>query len=220
MREINICIPTLNRYDLLEKLIESVTKSTIPVTKIFIIDNGCGLDNNYLHGKYNGLIDIQNFGYNLGVAASWNWFGKYVKEYRLICNDDIEFHPETIGCIINNSLPDFITYPAGVSNMNSFSCFLWNDDIIEKVGYFDETISPNYGYYEDNDYSHRMSKVGIGLNAIQKCTLNHLTSSTIKAFTTSEMSQHHKKFRKAQENYKRKWGGLPGQERFDTPYKR
>lgn len=188
MTEINICVPTLNRYDLLDNLIESVTKSLVKVNKVFIIDNGNSIDTNYFCGKYGDLIKINSFGYNLGVAKSWNWFGKFVPQYRIITNDDIVFYPETIGCIIEHSLPDYITYPAMISNMNSFSCFLWNDDIIEKVGYFDETISPNYAYFEDNDYSHRMSKVGIGLNAAHNCPIEHSKSSTIKMFTPQQMT--------------------------------
>ena len=220
MKEVNVCVPTLNRYDLLEKLIESTLHSTLKVNKVYIIDNGQGLDNFFLNTKYPDYLDIQYFGYNLGVAASWNWFGKYVPEYRIICNDDLIFYPDTLEKIINSCIKDHICYPGGITNMNSFSCFLWNDEIIEKVGWFDETISPNYGYFEDNDYSHRMGKVGVGLFAIHDASLEHNTSSTIKAFSAPEMSQHHKKFNNAKENYRKKWGGLPGNEKYETPYNR
>lgn len=217
-KNINICIPTLNRYDLLERLIDSLLKSTIQITKIFIVDNGTKLDLDYFNNKYPNLLIIMNFGYNLGIAASWNWFGKYVNEYRIVCNDDIVFHPNAVKELIKSSTPDRVPFPTGIPDMNAFSCFLWNDDIIEKVGYFDEQISPNYGYFEDNDYNHRMNLVGITILPVPEATVDHDNSSTIKLYSKREKDEHDIKFRRARRNYLKKWGGLPTREIFKTPY--
>jgi len=66
----NLIIPTLNRYDLLDKLLESID---YPVAHLLIIDNG---------GQYSLAVDdipelveqvtVLNMPSNLGVASSWN----------------------------------------------------------------------------------------------------------------------------------------------------
>lgn len=202
---INVCVPVLKRYDLLHKLILSVENSTVPAN-IYIINNG--KQPLVIRKDY---VKVITLGMNVGVAKSWNYFIRNVQEIRLICNDDIEFYPDTLEKIINGYSEDHLTTP-NLDTNNAFSCFTISDKIIDLVGYFDEDISPNYGYFEDNDFSHRMSKEGVGLNTISDAYVNHATSSTLKSYTKVERDLHHSKFRLAQSNYIKKWGGLPGQE--------
>ena len=131
---ITICIPTLNRYDLLVKCLGSLRQSTVKPDNIFIIDNG---------KQYEELVDIHipisvhTPPENMGVAASWNWFMKNVPETRIICNDDITFFEDTLERLIsanNIYLKSSVLFPAGTPAANSFSCFLMPDKVIEKVG--------------------------------------------------------------------------------------
>lgn len=221
--EIHICIPTLNRYDLLDKLIESLRHSIRLPDHLWVIDNG---------GKYFGsehrldFIDsfgirhhYHKFGSNLGVAASWNWFIQNVPEIRIITNDDTEFYPDTIDRLLASYDPCAITYPAGIPSANSFSCFVFPDHIQECIGGFDEEISPNYAYLEDNDFHYRMRlHGGLELRGVPDCRINHAGSATLKSLDPEEKRQHHERYRYAMHQYIFKWGGAPGNEQYTIPY--
>jgi len=215
---LTICIPTLNRYDLLARLIQSAESGTLIPDKYLIVDNG---------GKFpitepTHKIEIFNPKRNLGVAASWNWLIEHSEEIRIICNDDIEFDFDTLFQIVNNYDEKRIIYPAHAPTANIFSCFAISDYICSTIGKFDETISPNYAYFEDNDYARRIELAmqnGIDIQyLIVPCGYKHLGSSTINTFNDDEKKEHHRLFNIAKTNYIKKWGGLPHMEVFKTPY--
>lgn len=210
--EINICIPTLNSYSTLWKCVESINNSDVKVSKIYIIDNGGGLQHNGQDNLY-----INKVPQNIGVAASWNHFIREVPEFRIICNDDITFSPDTIRIMVEKYEPNGLVFPTEMGSGNAFSCFLLSQNVIDHVGLFDEWISPNYAYFEDNDYAYRMSLMGFRL---YKCDANivHIGSSTLKNYNRASKDAHHKKFRLAEGHYIQKWGGAPGHETFTTPF--
>jgi GT2 family glycosyltransferase len=224
--KISICVPTLRRYDLLDRLIQSLRTSIVMPDAIYIIDNGgqwfapnkisaelhfrdtCGIQHHY----YKFSVG------NLGLAASWNFFVEKVPEVRVICNDDILFTPNAIGALLDAYTPDAVVSPASIVGGNAFSCFILPDQIVRDVGLFDVSISPFWAYLEDNDYFRRMTLKGYGISAAPDSVVEHPVSSTLRAFSPDELAEHHRKFRTAQGNYRRKWGGLPGNEVFTTPY--
>lgn len=210
--EINVCIPTLNSYTTLWKCVESVNNSDIKINNIYIIDNGGGLEWN---GQDN--VFIIKVPQNIGVAASWNRFIREIPEHRIICNDDVTFESNTIRAMVDGYTPNGLTFPTELGNENAFSCFLLPQCVIDRVGLFDEDISPNYAYFEDNDYAYRMSLMGFGFS---KCNarITHVGSSTLKNYNRASKDAHHKKFRLAEENYKKKWGGIPTSEIYITPF--
>lgn len=208
--QVNVCIPVLNNYSGLQECLDSVKNSSINVGGIYIIDNGGGLG-----AVDNALVHTPRT--NIGVAASWNYFIKHVSEYRIICNDDVIFEKDSIEKMINDYNPDKMTFPFnGLDAFNAFSCFLLPQNIVNNVGLFDEKISPNYAYFEDNDYHRRMKLVGYD---IQGCNTNvsHSGSATLKSFDANQSRRHHDKFRIAEKNYKKKWGGLPNHETLTVP---
>lgn len=216
-KEVNICVPTLNRYDLLQKLIDSCEKSNILPTKYYVVDNGVKLLPKELNIPRKNL-ELLKPRYNLGVAASWNYFLKNVPEYIIICNDDLEFYEDTIEVLINEYDPNYIIYPGGNPSSNSFSCYLIPNNIIDEIGYFDESLSPRYGYFEDNDYHYRMLLKGYTIKPIENCRIDHLGSGTMRKLSEIEEALHHDKFRIAQQHYLEKWGGPPGKEKYKEPY--
>ena len=93
--EVNVCIPTLNRYDLLFECLKSAREGTVTPDRFWIIDNGGTLN-------YESLdTTVYTPTSNIGVAASWNWFINLVPDMRIICNDDIVFYPDTIEKLLN-----------------------------------------------------------------------------------------------------------------------
>lgn len=221
MKKIALCIPTLNRYDLLVKALESAEKGNVVPDEYWIVDNGMRSDLQLIiPPDIRQKLTILRFGYNLGVAASWNQFLKYAGEDKIlvICNDDVEFFPETIEKLIEHYDENFVLFPGGVPSANSFSCFLIPEKVYRTVGLFDDTLSPQYAYFEDNDYHYRMLQLGFDLRGIPECRLGHVGSATVNSMPHADRIAHHGKFNVARQNYIRKWGGQPGEEKFKTPY--
>ena len=212
---ISLCVPTLVCYDLLKNLIESAEKGTVVPDRYYIIDNGGSLNLDEFK-----KVSIYNPGENIGVARSWNFFMKTVSEIRVICNDDVLFFEDTLETLVNAYDENCVIFPGGIPSAYSFSCFIMPNKVVDAVGYFDETISPNYAYYEDNDYHRRMQQLGYVLKPISDCRIEHRNSSTLNKLTGYEKNAHNKRFELARYNYLRKWGGLPGRESFLTPYNR
>ncbi len=215
--EITLGIPTLNRYDLLQRALESAEAGEVKPDKYLIIDNGGKFQMNEFYHSLGDRLVVHNFGENLGVAGSWNKLCQLSSDIRIISNDDIRFFEDTIKLLVENYGEKRIVYPAGIPAANSFSCYLIPDSVIETVGYFDEAISPNYAYYEDNDYYRRMVLLGVPLVGIGNCRVNHSPSSTLENLNLIEKKKHHDKFKIAQTRYKKKWGGLPGEETLTVP---
>jgi GT2 family glycosyltransferase len=214
--KVTLCIPTLNRYDLLDRVIQSAEAGIVKPDFYHIIDNGTklGLDfASYISNK----IKITRPYKNLGVAASWNLFIHDNNDIRIVCNDDVIFYEDTVKRLVDGFDENNVTYPLGIPSTNSFSCYTLPNKVVKDVGLFDEKISPGYAYYEDNDYHRRMLSLGHDIVGIKDCKLWHDNSSTMKNYSKEELENHHTRFKRATYNYKMKWGGLPGNESLVVP---
>lgn len=221
--DIHICIPTLNRYDLLAHALFCLQAGTVRPTYVHIIDNGGrGLDALGLPPPRSGeptyMVGLPD--HNLGVAASWNHFIRMTSDIRIIMNDDIFFHSDTLGRLIQAFDPQAMLCPENIIGGNSFSCFILPDRIVQEVGVFDEEISPGWAYFEDSDYFRRITLAGFRMLPVAGCLVDHTTSSTLAGLTPEEAENHHIRFRLARNNYQAKWGGGPHEETFPTPYNR
>jgi GT2 family glycosyltransferase len=201
---IHVCVPVLKRYDLLRKLLESLEASLVQPDCVFILDNGMNEDALSQATKHLGVpVIVDTPEEPLGVAASWNWFIKTADEERIIVNDDVQFAPESLGLLLASKAD--LVWAEGLG----FSCFVIRDRCVEKLGLFDETISPGYGYYEDEDYLQRLDGRGTRPpSAIAEnvaCGALHEHSATLKAALHDELLEHHRRFKIAQSNYARKW---------------
>jgi hypothetical protein len=65
-----------------------------------------------------------------------------------------------------------------------------------------------------------MKSHGYDIKGVPDCRIKHEGSATLASYTLFEMERHHERFRLASRNYTAKWGGLPGKERFNSPYNR
>lgn len=198
---INVCVPVLKRYDLLQNLLMSLEQSLVHPDKVFIIDNG--MKRPRIQG---GKIPIEVITPEqpLGVAESWNWFIRNVPEERVIVNDDVIFQPHSMSKLLASKAD--LVWADGCG----FSCFILRDTCVQKIGLFDEQISPGYAYYEDDDYLQRLDGRGTrapsAIAETVKCGVTHLKSQTLQAGTEKDTAEHHRKFKIAQGNYMRKWG--------------
>lgn len=203
MKPLHLCVPVLKRYDLLHNLLQSLHHSSLFPTDVHIVNNGRDLER--LKRAVVGVsVEVVTPEEPLGLAESWNWFIQNVPEERLICNDDLTFS--------STSLEDMTKTEGEVvsalADTNAFSCFLIRDTCVEKVGLFDESISPGYAYFEDCDYVARMRQKGLKIAKVE-CGVTHVGSQTTAAYSTQEWQRHHERFLLAQSNYIRKWGRMP-----------
>lgn len=201
---INVCVPVLKRYDLLQRMVESLRDSTMKVDKVFVINNG--KDETRLTralSTTNIVTDVLLPNTPMGVAESWNWFIQNVPEHRIITNDDITFAPRSIEMLLAPQA-DLIW-----SEGHGFALFAIRDSCVKKLGLFDENISPGYGYYEDEDYLQRLDGRGTrtpsAIAANAKTGACHEHSATLKTASHKEILEHHRKFKIAQRNYIEKW---------------
>lgn len=204
MRPISLCVPVLKRYDLLRELLLSLHRSTVMPEAVYIINNGLDsakLEEALVASPVTVLVETPEA--NLGVAASWNRFIMETEDDRVIVNDDITFAPESLALL---TAPDCdLVWGDGLG----FACFIIRDACVEKIGLFDESISPGYGYYEDEDFLQRLDGRGTKPRAATAttvwCGAKHFHSATLKASSHEEVMEHHRKFKIAQRNYAKKW---------------
>jgi hypothetical protein len=94
-----------------------------------------------------------------------------------------------------------------------FSCFLISKACHQKYP-FDE----NFTYYGDNDY-HRHMKLGGDGDRIFSVNVPYLHYGSRTINRSPEVAEAYRAvFREHQERYVRKWGGLPGEEKWERPY--
>lgn len=221
---VTLGVPTLNRYDLCAELLASACAGTLPPDQIVVVDNGGKLaDGGYQNPLHTRPVEIVRPGKNLGVGPSWNILArdnlKTPEDRLLICGDDVSLGTNCIEQLLKTmeetgvdlAFPD----PARSTMHQMFSCFMVRLSLFEKVGYFDEMFWP--AYFEDNDF-HRRMKIAGATEAIAPCGYDHVNSGTMKQYSQKELEQHHVRFRACRDYYIQKWGGLPGEERFATPF--
>ena len=223
-KKVCICIPTLNQYHLLNVCLDSAERGTLVPDYYIIIDNG--LQYNTIHDYENKKIVIKPSN-NLGVAKSWNHL---IKDYSdgennilIICNDDIEFHTDTIEKLVNVYYENMEDDSIGIFGPKGqggclYSCFILNKNTFKNLGEFDEAFFP--AYFEDCDYSYRMILAEKKVLLIEDCGYIHHHSSTIKSYSLPQMESHHTTFLNNKNYYLSKWGGEPLFETYKTPFNR
>ena len=176
-----LIVPVLNRYDLLVRMINSIDYE---IEHLLVIDNGrYRLDEQVPFWEAiweNDFIlndTVLHLPTNLGVAASWNLGIKCFpsEEYWTITSADNQFMPGALEALDKASRPDALTLTADFPYYQAFSV---GEQLVQKVGLFDESIYPIY--FEDNDYERRVTHAGFDIVRADVKT-KHDNSSTIKA---------------------------------------
>jgi GT2 family glycosyltransferase len=171
-----LIIPALNRYDLLRKSLDTIN---YPIGEILIINNS-GEDSmsNGIVSEYPHLnIRILNLPSNMGITGSWNLGIKLYPwaKYWMFASTDTTLLPETWEQFDLKSGPDenVMTKNAG------WNVFTIGENIVRKIGLFDEYIYP--AYYEDNDYHDRLTMAGFKTTHLDLEADENGVSQTIKS---------------------------------------
>jgi GT2 family glycosyltransferase len=169
----NLIVPVLNRYDLLQRMLDSVD---VPVEHLLVIDNGEGTDTLEFSDKFAKVTHLR-MPANLGVGGSWNLGIKsfpYAHRW-FIASNDVVFLPGALESL-SKARRDEITLTA---DFPYWQCFVLGDEAVSSIGLFDECgFYP--AYFEDNDYMRRADFVGVNIRKVAIPT-THDNSSTIKA---------------------------------------
>ena len=167
----NLIVPVLNRYDLLQKMLDSVD---VPVDHLLVIDNGSGADL-FFSDKF-ANVTVLAMPANQGVAGSWNLGIKsfpYAHRWFIVSND-VVFEPGSLEQLAQ-ARRDEITLTGDAPHWQAFAL---GDEAVSDIGLFDESLFP--AYFEDNDYMRRAEFVGVNIRRLE-LKLTHANSSTIKA---------------------------------------
>ena len=180
-----------------------------------------------------------NWTVNRGVSKAWNdgilWAAESGCSHVMVANDDVTFtgvEPlRNLAETMDFAGLDLIT-PTDVKNVPdvfdsslgenpNFAAFMIRPaEFLEKFGEFDENFKP--AYFEDNDMAYRI-KVGGGRYANDlRYTIRHEGSVTqFKGQGPGEERVvSHMRFRLNRDYYQAKWGGIPGEEKYSTPFNR
>lgn len=148
-----LIVPTMIHYDMLQEMLDSID---IEVNEIIIIDNGNKLKS--IKCLMANKISIINMPRNIGVASSWNLGIKLTPfaKWWLIASDDIIFEPERLKILAESNFDSFLF---DRNKDNKFATFAVHENLIDKIGLFNEYFYPGLG--EEVDYIERLYKNNI-----------------------------------------------------------
>lgn len=202
-----IGIPTINRADLLNEALEKYFED-FKETEIFIVDNG---NQEIITREKNFAIYKPET--NLNVSGSWNLIMDYAKKVNashvLMLNDDVYLGKTEIE--IQTILRLWKDVPFFNSEFNWCS-FIISLDGFDRVGKFDEEYFLNY--FNDNDMFYRMKL--LNMEMVYTAILNPVIYRN--SMTIAKDPTLNSRFLEYRQNYIDKWGGLPNEETFTTPF--
>jgi len=168
-----LIVPVLNRYDLLQRMIDSID---IPL-ELLIIDNGDQIET--LNIPEHVQARVIKMPTNQGVAGSWNLGIKFFpfESVWFFSSADTEYKPGALATL-SEAKSDEITLAADFPHWQTFAI---GEDVVRRIGLFDENIFPIY--FEDNDYKKRAEQAEIKITYID-APVRHDNSSTINSDPT------------------------------------
>lgn len=169
----NLIVPTLTRYDLLQRMLSSID---YPIGHVLIIDNGDMIDQLKLPAEIQELT-VLTMPANMGVAGSWNLGIKcfpFDKSW-LIVSDDVVFPSgalEQYASLVDPTAIQFFDVSP------KWACFSVGETVVQKAGLACELFHP--AYFEDNDWERRIDSAGV-TKQVLPIQVQHDNSSTLKS---------------------------------------
>jgi hypothetical protein len=149
----------------------------------------------------------------LGVSDGWNMLMDYADRidatHVFMLNDDVYSgrNERQINHLLY-SHPEISFF----NSLQNWCSFILKTESWERIGSFDGVNFPNY--FNDNDYCTRMKLLGI-----TRWNTDFLNPDIYRnSMTIAKDPALNNNFSLYQQRYIEKWGGLPNQERFRTPF--
>jgi len=167
-----LIVPVLNRFDLLKRMLESIDVNAT----VFVINNSGAIQDDFEYDNPSIYVHWIELPSNLGVASSWNLGIKMLPfESRwYITSADCVFAPGDLE-LLQTAKRDALTL---CDKFPHYQTFAIGDEVVNKVGLFDEALHPIY--FEDNDYERRIAYAGLRVDRLP-LQLGHDNSSTINS---------------------------------------
>lgn len=173
-----LIIPILTKPELLYALLDSIN---YPVGHLVVIDNGGCVDTSELteHAdEWCREITHLPLPTNLGVAAAWNLGIKLTPHapWWMVSNFDVTFGGNALEMFDHMTRRDRVTLS---HDSPEWCCFTVGDEVVAKVGLFDEGFYP--AYFEDWDYRDRCNAAELPVRYTD-IRVGHANSSTLAHF--------------------------------------
>jgi GT2 family glycosyltransferase len=165
---------TLKRFDLAERLLASID---YPVEHLVIIDNsGTQTWQPTKPDLVKNLWLIQ-VPYGLGLVGAWNLIVKTTPyaPYWLLVNDDAWFAAGSLEKIATEVDTEALNF---VDIIPSWSCVIFGEGMVAKVGLYDERFYPLY--FDDDDLERRVKYHNVPIKTIE-AKVHHENSSTLNS---------------------------------------
>jgi GT2 family glycosyltransferase len=155
----HLIVPVLNRYDLLQRMVNSID---YPIDQLLIIDNGNELQALMVPECVNN-VTILRMPANLGIAPSWNLGVKSFPfdDVFYFSSNDVVYNPGTLEKLHKASQKGCVTICEEFPHWQTFSV---GDQVFERAGLFDESIFPMN--WEDDEFSWRVESLGFQIQRI------------------------------------------------------
>jgi hypothetical protein len=186
-----ISIPILNRYDLLDKSLDSVD---FDVKEILIVNNGREA---YEPKRKDLNIRVLNLPSNLGMSGSWNLTIKLYphESFWVFASADTIWKPGSLKKIFDVSGKSKL-----VTTHRGLCVFSLGENVVREIGLFDEYFYPYL--FEDSDYVERLNiNIRSGNGKLESLDLEDIFDKSIGDGTT--VSSDSKLKEKSVETYKK-----------------
>ena len=231
MEKIAIIVPALNCLEYSKKTIDSI-KTSHPYEIIFIDNGSTDGTKDWLETQsFTKIIDPQVS----GLAAVWNLGVEKARELNCslfaILNNDIILSPNALDnmakkmstgkyvMVTGVNQQEGLEKPEDMMNIEAiydenepdnqhpdFSCFMINENTIQKIGRFDDNFI--IAYFEDNDFHARIAISGEKAVSTISAIYYHFSSKTTQS--NPHLKDLIKEAFELNRNYfKEKWGSFP-----------
>lgn len=194
----------------------------------------------HLHSRKNSMLDAVAFlmnrrndirlfdwGWNRGVGQGTNdtMIETFTGGYDLMIDsqDDLTWGEGDLVRLVEYAMAHPHYYAVQTMGINAdqgrmglqFRAAAFNRVAYEKIGVFDERFER--AYWEDIDYIRRATLLGLEMGTLEESNIWHYGSATL-ALDPELAESNHAIFEQNRAYYEQKWGGLPPNEQFQTPY--
>lgn len=216
----NIIVPVIDE-EICDRFVDSLGfTSERDYRNVILVDNS---QQNFVEKyKHLGIRTLTPPG-NIGVGRAWNLAMYEVRRNKLYYEKTHIFFLTSSAILFRKSASTFIekakTYANGFGLLTEQAWHLigFTPKTIDQVGEFDTNFYP--AYLEDADYLYRLGLANIHSNVkeihLPKCDSETLSQGDALAIKKNKAQVN---FEGLTEYYIRKWGGVPGHEKFLLPY--
>jgi GT2 family glycosyltransferase len=165
---------TLTKFDLAERLLRSID---YPVEHLVIVDNSGTQSWEPVKPKLVEKMWVIRVPFGLGLVGAWNLIVKSTPyaPYWVLINDDAWFAPGSLKIIEEGVDTNALNF---VEINTKWSCVVFGEGMVEKVGLYDERFYPLY--FDDNDLERRVDQAEVPKNQIA-APVFHENSSTLNS---------------------------------------